>query len=83
MPDSASGVWGAALGSRGISCPHKGLDREVSHLDSEPPTVEDRAMPKQSHEVTLFSGTDLASERNTWVPHSAPIFHEVPIAAKS
>ena len=35
MPDSASGVWGAALGSRGISCPHKGLDREVSHLDSE------------------------------------------------
>ena len=57
--------------------------REASGGHIPPPTVEHRAMPKESHEVTLFSGTDLASERNMWVPHSAPIFREVPIAAKS
>ena len=48
MPDSASGVWGAALGSRGISCPHKGLDREVSHLDSESMNAHIRAPGKTS-----------------------------------
>ena len=57
--------------------------REASGGHIPPPTVEHRAMPKESHEVTLFSGTDLVSERNMWVPHSAPIFREVPIAAKS
>ena len=57
--------------------------REASGGHIPPPMVEDRAMPKESHEVTLFSGTALARDRSTWVTHSAPIFHEVPITAKS
>lgn len=57
--------------------------REASGGHILPPMAEDRAMPKESHEVTLFSGTALVSEWSTWVPHSTPIFHEVPITAKN